>query len=75
MDPNRNKLETILKLPTHRLLEVYRKEREYLHVYASDWVWYCDCSSCVRWRENRKQIRQRVSTIKEELDKREHLSK
>ena len=75
MDPNRNKLETILNLPTHRLLEVYRKERGFLLVGCEDWVWDCDCSSCVRWRENRKQIRQRVSTIKEELDKREHLSK
>lgn len=26
MDTNRNSLETILKLPTHRLLNVYRKE-------------------------------------------------
>lgn len=26
MDPNRNNLDTILGLPTHRLLKVYRKE-------------------------------------------------
>jgi len=57
MDPNRNKLETILKLPTHRLLEVYRSER-----------------SCSHYTED-SNVQQRLSAMKEELDKREHLSK
>jgi hypothetical protein len=35
MDPNRNSLETILKLPTHRLLNVYRKEVGMSH-YADE---------------------------------------
>lgn len=36
MDPNRNSLETILKLPTHRLLAVYRQERNYSHYNDGD---------------------------------------
>jgi hypothetical protein len=73
MDPNRNKLETILKLPTHRLLEVYRKEREFRPM-PEHWVssvWDCGCPSCSSAR-NIKDERLRI--IKEELDKREHLS-
>lgn len=57
MDPKRNKLETILKLPTHRLLNVYRIERSYFP-YTKD-----------------PNIEHRLSAMKEELDKREHLSK
>jgi hypothetical protein len=74
MDPNRNKLETILKLPTKRLLNVYRKERLFRpmpeHWVAS--VWDCGCPSCTRARNTQDE---RLKIIKEELDKREHLSK
>ncbi len=74
MDPNRNNLETILNLPTKRLLNVYRKEREFrpmLEHWVSS-VWDCGCPSCNRARNIQDE---RLRTIKEELDKREHLSK
>ena len=73
MDPNRNKLETILKLPTKRLLNVYRKERSFRpmseHWVAS--VWDCRCPFCTRARNTQDE---RLSAMKAELDKREHLS-
>jgi|688.fasta_scaffold00953_18 hypothetical protein len=73
MDPNRNSLETILKLPTHRLLAAYRSERSQNHFYVEDWVWSCDCSKCVNIRAHRQEVEKRLDPMREELARREHL--
>lgn len=90
MDPNRHKLETILKLPTHRLLNYYRGERNSLSslFYYDDFLGdcYCDLREQVSihdeyvphtrlWNVQQAKIRfMNLNLIKSELDKREHLN-
>lgn len=63
MDPNRYTPETILNLPTPRLLNHYKKIRYYPRYYddtASPWYIYHKAME---------------KSIKQELDKREHVNK
>jgi len=73
MDPNRNSLETILSLPTPRLLSAYRSERKRTHFYLEDWVWSCDCSGCVDIRRQLNEAEKRLKPMREELARRGHL--
>ena len=73
MDPNRNSLETILKLPTHRLLAAYRSARKRAYFYVEDWVWYCNCTACVDIRKDIQKAEERLTPMREELARREHL--
>lgn len=61
MDPNRNSLETLLKLPTHRLLTYFRAN-------FSSFAYDVDSEGFATARfEHRK------AAIKEELARREHV--
>jgi len=75
MDPKRSELSTLINLPTKRLLSVYRKERQSIHFYVEDWVWSCDCSSCSDIKMFRIEVHDRLDVLKEELDKRGHVSR
>lgn len=75
MDPNRNSLETILNLPTHRLLAAYRSERKRTHFYVEDWVWDCDCRNCVDTRNFIQEAEKRLAPMREELARREHVAR
>jgi hypothetical protein len=72
MDPNRNSLETILKLPTHRLLAAFRSERERTH-FVEDGVWACDGKNCVDTRNFIQEVEKRLTPMREELARREHV--
>jgi hypothetical protein len=63
MDPNRNSLETLLKLPTHRLLTYFRANFSSF-AYDED-----EEGSATKRFEHQK------AAIKEELARREHVSR
>jgi hypothetical protein len=77
MDPNRNKLETYLGLPTHRLLSVYKKVRARVFPRYSweDWVSTCDCGCCKAMRDENEPHEQLAKRLKAELDTRGHVER
>jgi hypothetical protein len=61
MDPNRSCLENILNLPTHRLLEIYRKE----FVFRSSYLYNGGKLDQIAISDNRlEKMRQELSTRK-----------
>lgn len=83
MDPNRHKLEAILKLPTKRLLNYFKKIR--LNPYLREWHienWELEKISLeakyekfsLDWYRQQQLIHNNIiAEIKKELDNREHI--
>jgi hypothetical protein len=83
MDPNRHSLETLLKLPTKRLLNYFKKIR--LNTYLRDWDiedWELEKISpevkykkfSLDWYRQQQLLHNNmIAEIKKELDTREHI--
>lgn len=85
MDPNRHSIDHLLNLPTPRLLNYYRGLRR---KYVSEFVKDCYGDFCddvdldtdylephLREIQKRKRTLATMSILKEELDRREHVSR
>lgn len=85
MDPNRHNIDHILKLPTPRLLNYYRGlRREHVSEFVKDcYGYFCNDVDLdndyveyhLREIQQRKRTLALMATLKEELDKREHVAR